>query len=396
MKKPRFCLQVLGLGLIVSSLLANPSFAVAQSATEAGVNVEIGTLLIIFGVIVASLTVAVAVMIINVRRRAKVEAKLWAYQSNLEMLVASRTESLSREISFREKTEASLRESEERYRRLFEASPAVQVIIDPNDGRILDANGAALAFYGYSEPQMLQKHLTDITAQSAGELQSGIESILDYHDNYFIMQHRLSNQEIRDVEVYATPIVWQGQEVLQSIVIDVTERARLEAELKQLASTDELTGAFNRRKFLEIARKEWQRSRRFNHPLSLIMMDIDHFKSINDTYGHAVGDEALKALVTAVEEGLRDQDELGRLGGEEFGILLIETDAVDAQAVAERLRRTLESMHVVTKGHDIQFTVSCGVTGISIYEEDLSKALIRADQALYRAKRRGRNRVIAS
>jgi diguanylate cyclase (GGDEF)-like protein len=179
------------------------------------------------------------------------------------------------------------------------------------------------------------------------------------------------------------------------VVVTALSLARLATSERQLmlrALTDPLTGVFNRRTFVELSGKEAVRARRRGSLTSVLMMDIDHFKRVNDTYGHAVGDLVIKTLAEAATKSLRPTDILARYGGEEFVITLPETDAEVAHRVAERLRATFEQQVVPADGAEVRFTVSIGIvtfaTGISIAE-----AMERADQALYRAKQNGRNRV---
>jgi diguanylate cyclase (GGDEF)-like protein len=169
--------------------------------------------------------------------------------------------------------------------------------------------------------------------------------------------------------------------------------ATAERKLMLRALTDPLTGVFNRRTFLDMSSKEEARARRRGTLTSVLMMDIDHFKRINDTYGHGVGDQVIKALAEVATKGLRPTDILARYGGEEFVVTLPETDGDVAHLVAERLRASLEQAVVKADGvGEVRFTVSIGVatfaTGVA-----LARAMERADQALYRAKDGGRNRV---
>lgn len=174
-----------------------------------------------------------------------------------------------------------------------------------------------------------------------------------------------------------------------------TRLRKSEKRLKQLAATDPLTGANNRRSFLDKGEKELRRSHRYNRPFSVLMMDIDHFKRINDTEGHAIGDEVLKQLVSKCLETLREQDIFGRLGGEEFAVVLPEVNLAAAMEAAERLRQALEDMEVETSKGTLKFTVSIGISEYRSQKEPLKAALDRADKALYAAKKAGRNRVIA-
>lgn len=178
------------------------------------------------------------------------------------------------------------------------------------------------------------------------------------------------------------------------VLTDITDRKVMEGELRRLATVDPLTGAHNRRHFLGVATSELERSQRYGHPMTVIMMDIDHFKRINDTHGHAVGDDALKATVNACLHELRDTDTLGRLGGEEFAILLPETPIHGGIEVAERLRLAMAALRTpLPNGDMLAFTCSLGVAVHEPGDADFASILARADGALYRAKSGGRNRV---
>ena len=174
---------------------------------------------------------------------------------------------------------------------------------------------------------------------------------------------------------------------------EIARRQELEDELRALASLDGLTGINNRRHFLELCEKELDRAQRYNHPLALMMMDVDHFKRINDSYGHAAGDEVLKQLAATCAANLRGPDILGRLGGEEFAVAMPECGIEAADHAAERLRRTLATIEVPSEQGTITFTISIGVVGRG-NGEGLTSALERADKAMYAAKQGGRNRVV--
>ncbi len=183
---------------------------------------------------------------------------------------------------------------------------------------------------------------------------------------------------------------------MAALIRDVTERRLLEDELKRLAGTDSLTGALNRRAFVMRAEEERERSVRYGHPLAVAVIDADHFKKINDDYGHGVGDEALKHLVQIVSAEMRTTDVFGRWGGEEFILLLPHTDAAAAASTAERLRRRIAAAPLVgvcDRG-PVTFTVSIGVSELCSAEDTVSALIQRADQALYAAKSGGRNQVV--
>ena len=167
-------------------------------------------------------------------------------------------------------------------------------------------------------------------------------------------------------------------------------------QLLELALTDGLTGIFNRRAFLERAEGELARARRTGHPMTVLQCDIDHFKRINDTYGHAAGDEALRRFVGCCRSHLRVSDAMGRLGGEEFAVLLPETALSDALLVAERLREAVAELEIEHEGARIRFTASIGAAEFLCGGDTVARALARGDEALYRAKEGGRNRVVVA
>jgi len=179
------------------------------------------------------------------------------------------------------------------------------------------------------------------------------------------------------------------------------ERSLKEAneEIRILSITDSLTGSYNRTYMNQNLPKEVRRATRYNRPISLVMVDIDHFKRVNDTYGHQAGDQVLKGLVETITASVRSGiDWVARYGGEEFLVVFPETEFQKAMGLAERLRRDVSDMKIQIKGGTIQVTASFGVSGFSPStspKEISHEAVINlADQALYQAKREGRNRVV--
>ncbi len=163
-------------------------------------------------------------------------------------------------------------------------------------------------------------------------------------------------------------------------------------KMERLAVTDYLTGVYNRRYFMEMAIRELERVWRYNTRFSILSIDIDHFKRINDAYSHLAGDAALQTLTRNIGGALRKTDLLARLSGEEFSVLLPETDGKGALQLAERLRRTVEKMSVEFKGNSFGFTASIGVTEALEDDSTIDRVMMRADKALYNAKENGRNR----
>ena len=183
------------------------------------------------------------------------------------------------------------------------------------------------------------------------------------------------------------------------IVYDVTDMAvsklELEAsntELEKLSRTDRLTQLNNRGYWEECLANEFQRVKRTKQPVSLIIFDIDHFKKVNDTYGHMAGDEVIRQTSALLRESIRETDIPGRYGGEEFVILLIDTKPEEAFILAERLRSKIEALTVIYEGSEIKFTISLGISEVEKLTEDHMKWLECSDSALYISKESGRNK----
>jgi diguanylate cyclase (GGDEF)-like protein len=164
-------------------------------------------------------------------------------------------------------------------------------------------------------------------------------------------------------------------------------------ELEKLATVDSMTGLFNRRHFFEMAEKEWQRFQRYQRPLTMLMVDVDRFKHVNDKFGHAIGDSVLTAVAATCFEDKRASDIVGRIVGEEFVVLLPETDVEQAAVVAERIRQKVLKRKFAARESDLSVTVSIGVAQATLSMSGVGALLNAADQALYRAKDKGRNRV---
>lgn len=185
-----------------------------------------------------------------------------------------------------------------------------------------------------------------------------------------------------------------SQEELQQKVKLATAEMRRQKEAAELAARiDPLTGVFNRRAFAEIAEMEVQRALRYGNPLSLIMMDLDHFKGINDAYGHGAGDAVLASFSRTVAAVLRDVDIVGRIGGEEFVVLLPDTGVSEAMQAAERIRQAVAGSQLQILGRRLSYSASFGVAEFDPTELSFSGFLAKADTALYKAKSAGRNRV---
>jgi len=177
---------------------------------------------------------------------------------------------------------------------------------------------------------------------------------------------------------------------------DVTDLVQHAEQLELLATTDELTGLCNRRQFLAAADAEWSRFQRYHRPLSLMVFDIDHLKSINDGFGHDAGDRAMKHVADLCRETKRSPDVMARLGGDEFAALLPETDLAQAEVVADRLRCAIAERPIVADGSRIVLTVSIGVAEATVSMSGVGALVKLADRSLYQAKRDGRNRRVSA
>ena len=185
-----------------------------------------------------------------------------------------------------------------------------------------------------------------------------------------------------------------GRMVLEGIMLDISDRKALEQELEQLATTDPLTGLLNRREFGRILDEELERSARYHHPMALLWVDFDHFKEVNDTWGHAAGDTVLCTITRLLEDSVRSVDSVARFGGEELVIVLPEMRAVEAQESAERLRCEVHEQPIMLdSGHEVRMTISVGVAVYPEHGRTAAELCASADRAMYQAKSRGRNRV---
>lgn len=277
------------------------------------------------------------------------------------------------------------------YEQLFRTSSAPMLLIDPaREGRIVDANLAAFRFYGYTSDEMRRMHTWEINQMGRDVLPVMYEvAKLPGGHKPLNFLHRLADGSTRHVQTYAGPVERDGKRLMLCTVHDITEQKRLEQQLEQAALRDPLTGLWNRRQFLQLVDRAQSQFQRYGCVFSLLLVDADHFKTVNDRYGHHAGDDLLILLADTLESRARECDSVCRWGGEEFVVLLPQTHLEGALHLAESIRATVEG---VSRSGLPPVTVSIGVAQIGA-GEDPASLFRRADAALYEAKTAGRNRV---
>jgi diguanylate cyclase (GGDEF)-like protein len=243
----------------------------------------------------------------------------------------------------------------------------------PSYASLVSRNRRAVA------PNLPPKEIQSFSAKRVAEVKSG-DHIRD-----------LQTPDGRRIRAHCTTLVGGGRMLTYCDISDLIRNAE---QLEKLATCDPLTGLYNRRHFLACAEAEWSRFQRYYRPVSVLMIDIDHFKSVNDRYGHAVGDDAICATAQACLAGKRKPDVLGRVGGEEFAILLPETALARATVVAERIRMKIADHTLTAHRANFKVTASIGIAEASVSMSGFDALMRAADEALYQAKANGRNCVV--
>ena len=304
-----------------------------------------------------------------------------------------------KELEQRQKAERSLRENESKLRGITNSAQDAIIMIDSGGG-IHFWNPAAERMFGYSSQEVQNSDLHELVVPEAQQkaAQEGMRRYREQESGDSV--HWLQEVEavhrggsVFPVEVSIAPVRLEGQLYAVGNVRDISERKQYERQLRELANRDGLTQVLNRRHFMDLAEHEVLRSERYRDPLSLIMLDLDHFKEVNDTHGHQTGDIVLKELASLLAGSLRKSDILGRVGGEEFAVLLPNTPEYHAAQAAEKLRGKVGQAIFDASHTRLQCTVSIGVAAAETVGHDLDLLLESADKALYRAKQLGRNRI---
>ena len=289
--------------------------------------------------------------------------------------------------------ENELRNSEERFRLMIDGAPFPIVVCGLEEYSILYSNQLAASFFNISQEEAMLLKITDFYVVQKERLKMFAE--LRKQGRVLGRELQLKNRkgQIFWVIVSAVKMEWFGKPVVMVAINDISARKKMEEELQRLATTDTLTGILNRRQFFILAEQEVERSRRYGRTLALLLYDIDHFKQVNDTFGHQAGDIVLRELAKLVHEQLRRNDIEGRVGGEEFAVLLPETTISEAVVLAERIRGIIENFAINIGETSLHITASFGVTAVKENDVALDSIYKRADSALYEAKNTGRNRV---
>ena len=277
---------------------------------------------------------------------------------------------------------------------IIQSSPYPIIISALKDDRLLLVNEKAAALFNIDMHNIKQFRTEEyfVDANARKELLQKL-SISPVVENYQAILRKPNTNEAFWLEISARVMDYENEVALYSAFKDITAQKKHEQALFEKAVLDPLTGCYNRRQFQELAMKEIRRAWRYDSQFCLMMMDIDHFKRVNDTYGHAFGDEVLKMMARVCKQALRETDIFARFGGEEFIVLLTNTDLAGGTIVAERVRQSIEQCGIPLSNGDIfHFSVSVGVVG-SNASDDLDELIKRADSALYIAKENGRNQV---
>jgi len=303
------------------------------------------------------------------------------------------------DITDRKLLEAQSSESSRRLKTILDNMFSYVALLD-TDGLVQEVNNAPLDRAGYRREEVIGQYFYDAPWWSYDEKVRG-QLINAIHDAKHGKSSRYDvlvkmGDDLVPIDFQIAPVRDTAGSIngLLATAVDITERKHLEDELNLQAHLDYLTGLDNRRSFMEKGEIELSRAHRYDTAMSVLMLDIDFFKKINDTYGHQVGDSVLKTLAMKFQAVLRNVDIVGRLGGEEFGVVLPETAIDEAVEVAERLRAVIAQAEVtLPAGLPIHFTVSIGVAALDEKNTNIDMLLNAADKALYRAKGSGRNKV---
>jgi diguanylate cyclase (GGDEF)-like protein/PAS domain S-box-containing protein len=314
---------------------------------------------------------------------------------------------IARDITERKITDRALRESESRLQIIMEAVQTGIIIIDPDTHTIVEVNSRAASMIGAPREEIVGS----VCHKFICPAEVGKCPITDLHQNVDHSERVLlsATGETCPILKSVTTVDLNGKENLLESFTDITERKRMEEELKaslaekdllvktldEYATHDALTGLYNHRAFYMLLDEEFERAKRFKRPIALLMLDIDHFKQVNDKHGHLAGDAVLNAISAILVRRVRAIDRVCRYGGEEITVILPEADAEAAADTAERLRRAVEEQQFDTiTAPRLHITVSIGVASSPADADSLETLVGAADMAMFVAKERGRNQIV--
>jgi len=305
-----------------------------------------------------------------------------------------------RDISQRKQAEQEKQKADARLRTLsvaIEQTPVTTVITDLT-GNIVYVNPKFTESTGYTAEEVIGQNSRILkTGDTPDSEYKGMwETLLSGHSWHGVFHNKRKNGELYWESAVISPVKDVDGTITHFLAVqeDITERKRLEEELKKQAATDGLTGVTNRRYFLDLANRELKRAVRLSQSVAIVLIDLDHFKTINDTYGHAGGDQALLTFVKTCLKNIREIDVFARIGGDEFALLMPETSGEQAYTTVERIRQALAAAPMNLDEKPVLITISAGISSLIGGDEALDTLLGRADQALYQAKEAGRNRTI--
>jgi len=343
---------------------------------------------------------------------------IWASINASSFEGGSESRTVVEDISVRKHVEQTLQASENRFRMLLQDVPTIAVQGYGIDGTIQYWNFASEKLYGYSAQEALGRNLLDLIVppEMRSEVRESIQQMVETGRPAPAAELSLMRKDGSRVTVYAcfTIVANPGREPeLFCLDVDLTERKQVEDELRRakdsietahlelqhllaheqiLARTDGLTGLCNRRYFFELAVREFNAALRYQRSLTIILFDVDGFKQVNDTFGHATGDKVLILISEVAAEKIRAVDVLARYGGDEFIILLPQTSAQQAFLIGERIRESVAALRVETDSGSLAVTLSIGVAeAVMLQDESVENVIRRTDKALYEAKQAGNN-----
>lgn len=304
----------------------------------------------------------------------------------------------ARDVTQQRKALAELEASKVELKSILDQLPDVLYRTDMQ-GIITTISPACFDILGFKREEMLGTDLSDYYSIRE-DRQKIVRAICGADGRAIRVESALRHKNGSIVWVLTNAFVRfdsSGQPVsIEGLARDISERKRMEDQLMILSRTDGLTGTYSRGHFMDRSEEVINMMKRYQRPASMMVMDLDHFKAINDKYGHHAGDLALKAFTNMCQQEIRESDILGRLGGEEFGLMMPETTLQHAQILAERIRKAATALEITLDDQTIVITVSIGLAELGTEDATLDSVMRRADLAMYQAKAGGRNQVVTA